>query len=346
MSERDGNPDESTPERGVDRGRRRFLRLAGGGALGLGGARVGYEVTGYGRVFGTNLPEQDLAPLAARRLDTHPFDLTAAGTRLRFDGDAVTLHAADGDRRTTVPVADATPDEAADAGAAYGVSSPLRALSADLDALDAGDVAFEFLDTRAFFDRLADARTRPFTVATLRGEHYRQPSATTVRAFTGRDPRDPEALVDGLADGFREHSHFDVTRYVVGLLQDYLLFDTVPLRAYDAESTAFHTLLDGSTGLYCWEYTVRAIEAFHVAPPHRQTAPVLGAIVRDDRHNHMYAALASAVRADGGLVVPMTFLDYSHSTMYDTYRLRWAFGDGVDAYDDQHRASAIHYSNA
>jgi hypothetical protein len=40
----------------------------------------------------------------------------------------------------------------------------------------------------------------------------------------------------------------------------------------------------------------------------------------------------------------MTFVDYTHSTLYDDFNARGLLGDGVEAYDDRHRATAIEWA--
>jgi hypothetical protein len=85
----------------------------------------------------------------------------------------------------------------------------------------------------------------------------------------------------------------------------------------------------------------------------------MGAVVTDARHKHVYTGLATVVRedeggADGGeggdenaagdLVVPMTFLDYMHSTQYDDLHLRGVLGEGVNAYDRRHRTDDVYWN--
>lgn len=326
---------------GLDR--RRFLGLLGGGALAASGGRVGYEVTGYGTISGTNLLEQDLAPLARRRLALGPFEHDIDDTRVGFDGERLTLAPSDGPAHTLNPFDDPLTEIEA-AGAEVGLGDDLRRFARDVRAMAAGDFVFEFTDVDDFFDRVEPASTRPLTVAALRGANYTDPPREAVREFTNAALSRPRTIVSGLAAGFREHASFDVPRYVVKNIQDHVLLGAVSLEWLVSDDTSFTALADGSTGLYCWEYTLRSIEALHVSPPHEQSPPVFGAIVLDDRHNHMYTGMASVVRTGAGLRIPMTFLDYSHSTLYDTYHLRWLFGDSVDAYDTHHRTSGIHYS--
>jgi len=344
MGRPDGD-DRERPARSTEVSRRDLLKLAGGGAAGAGAARVAYELIGFGTVTGTNLLEQRLGPLARRWLAPAPFDLPLADRRLRFDGDALRVSTGSGDPGATVPVADTDPAAAASAGAAHGLGGPCRELAVDLAAVESGDVTFEFSGYEAFFDRVRDANTRPFTVAALRRNRFRRPAPETVRAFAGVAPADPAALVTGLAEGFADRTRFDAERYVAGTVEDHLLGGAVDLRQHVTGPRTFEAILDGASRLYCTEYAQRAIEAFHLVAPHRQSTPVFCGTVVDHRHTHVYTALASVVREDGNLRVPMTFVDYSHSTMYDTYRVQWALGEGIDAYGERHRASEIRYRN-
>jgi hypothetical protein len=59
--------------------------------------------------------------------------------------------------------------------------------------------------------------------------------------------------------------------------------------------------------------------------------------VRDRRHKHVYNGLATAFLEDG-LTIAVTFLDYTHSTLYHDFRLI-----GLAAYDEWHRADEIHW---
>ncbi|WP_152040856.1 hypothetical protein [Salinigranum salinum] len=337
--------DESGGSPGTTHGwsRRRVLGLIGGSVFGAGAARVVYELLGFGTVTGTNLTEQELGPIARRHLEPSPFALTFSDRRLVFDGTSVGVETGTGDRIAGRPVPDTTREATASVGAPTDPEARLGRLATDLGAIEAGRYTFEFTTNDVFFDRLRDAQTRPVTVAALRSDRFRRPSRETVRRFAGVAPRDPAALVAGLAEGFRRRTHFDTPRYVAGNVQDHLLGDAVSLRQHVRGGTEFEGIVEGSTGLYCYEYTLRSIEAFHAVAPHQQVTPVFGAYVSDRRHNHAFTGLASVVRENGSLRIPMTFLDYSHSTMYDTYHLRGVFGDGVDAYDERHRASRISY---
>lgn len=325
--------------------RRRFLELVGGGAIGLGAVRVLYELTGFGVVSGTNVTEQSIASYARRRLDPSAFEVALGGYLVGFDGETVALRTHGGDPATTIPVVDVDPEAVAARAEPYGLGGPVGDLAADLEALAAGDVTFEVSSYESFFDRVDGADARPLTIAALRGRGFRRPDLGALRGFTGVEPQQTRDLVTGLADGFAQHTHFDTERYVAGNVQDHLLRGAVDLRGRLREPTTFEAIHEGSTGLYCWEYALRSVEAFHAVDPHRQSTPVFGVIVGDDRHNHAYSGLASVIREDGEVRIPMTFLDYSHSTLYDTYHLDVLLGPGVDAYNGGHRVTSIHYQN-
>jgi hypothetical protein len=162
-----------------------------------------------------------------------------------------------------------------------------------------------------------------------------------VARFVDADLAKPEPVLRGLASGFREHAHYDAGRYVAGAVQDNVIFGAANLRESFREPVGFRALLaDDGTGMFCYEFTNRSIEALHAVPAPEQRVPVIGARVMDTRHKHAYTAVASVVR-DGGLRVPMTFVDYTHATMYDDFNARGVLGEGLEAYDDRHRATAI-----
>lgn len=335
----DGDRDSNASAPVADLSRRSVLRLVGAGAIGAGAARVIYEYTGFGTVTGTNLTEQRLGAIARRNLGPSPFALRLPNRRLVLDGRSIELRDETGERVDAVSIADG---ESVDSDR---LEEPLSELAADLRAIDEGEFAFEFSGCDEFFQRLRDARPRPFTVAALRGRRFRRPSRETVRRFAGVDPSDPASLVTGLAEEFGERTHFDYTRLVAESVQENLLIGAVPIKERFREPTHLDAILDGTSGLYCYEYMLRSIEAFHAVAPHRQTVPVFGAIVLDPRHNHAYTGLASVVRENGEVRIPMTFLDYYYSTLFDNLGLQGRFGEGADAYNEYHRAANIHYRN-
>lgn len=322
--------------------RRQALTAFGGAVTGLAGAKAADNaVLGYGVLTGTNLVEQDLAGLVAERLEPSPFDVTVGGVRVEFTGDAVRV--ADAERRETLQLAETTPEDAAEVDSAFDLQqSPLERLAVDLPAIARGEVSFEFDGYRSFFDRLEAVETRPFAVESLRDRRWIGADPGTVESFASASPTDPRAIVDGLAEGFREHTYYDAARYVAGSIEDNVLAGAGDLREPFRSPTSFEAIEAGEdTGLFCWELTHRSMEALQAVPAHRQAPPVFGWEVFDDRHGHMYTAIGSALRADDELVLPITFVDYSRSTWYDDFHVRRLFGEGVNAYDRRHRATRI-----
>ncbi|PSP79908.1 hypothetical protein BRC88_07260 [Halobacteriales archaeon QS_4_69_225] len=326
-----------------DVSRRRFLAGAGGTLAGGAAARAADNaLLGYGELgYGTNLLEQDLAGLVADSLRMW-YDERVAGRRLRvIDGDVV-VSTADGGRRLALRAdAEAT---AADLDADLGLGGRLEALYADASDLVAGEYELTFGRPAAFFERVAGADPRPEAVTAMRGRTDRRVDPDVVERFAGVSPRRPAATVDGLVDAFREHASYDIPRYLAGSVEDNVLLGAVDLRAPFEERTDLEGLLtDDDAGLFCYELTVRSMEALQAVAPHVQRAPVAAAYVRDARHKHVYTGVASAIREDGDLVVPMTFVDYTHSTVYDDLGVASVAGRGLAAYDDRHRATHVQW---
>lgn len=328
--------------------RREALRAVGGGGLALGaGKALDNVVVGYGVIVGTNLLEQDLAALADETLAPSPVIMrNADGRRLVYtvgrarvvdEQDRVVL-----DRRLP----------GAGDGAARGATTaidlpgdPLAVLEADLPVIAAGDHRFSFHDPADFFDRLDGATHRPATVAALRGHRFDPADRQTVRQFADAEPADPWAVIEGMKMGFREHSGYDITRYLAGSVEDNLLGGIVDLRGPFESPTDFEAILAGeNSGLFCYTFAHRSIEALHASPARHQDPPVFAGVVTDPRHKHAYTVVASAVREDGDLVIPVTFVDYTHSTLYDDLNLRGILGEGLAAYDARHRADRIDWN--
>lgn len=318
--------------------RRHVLTALGSGIAGLLGAKaVDNAVLGYGRLTGTNLLEQPLDGLAGAELRPTPFSVVLAGTTVTYDGARIRLGADGGS--VSVPATDI--DQVRAIEHEHGLAGdPLAQLATDLAAVADDAVRFAFVDRASFIDRLGASATRPITVAALRGRGFRRPSPEIVRSFAGTDPANTAALVAGLAAGFRSHTHYDTGRYLRRSIQRNLLFDRVSLDRPSA--TDYGTIAgEGRTPMLCWDYAYRSIEAFHVVPPHRQTLPVMGAVITDRRHGHVYTGLASVVRDGNGLEIPMTFLDYRDAILRDDRRAGLRTGDEVNAYDTRHRATRI-----
>ncbi|GAB3032889.1 hypothetical protein [Natronobiforma cellulositropha] len=327
----------------VDLTRRQVL-AAGGGVAALGSGRAVYNVfLGYDRFTGTNLRRQDLDPLVANGLrPSERHVATVDGYRIEHHDWTVSVRERGADDPVaTFALSRADRERAAAVDADLGLTDgPLEQLVSDLRALAAGEVRFVYDSYPDFFEYARSGETRPYTVAAVRG--YREADPDLIAAFAGADPRDPEALAEGLVEGFREHTNYDVGRYVAGSVEDNVLFGARDLRGHFESPTDFEALLAGEDGgLFCYELARRSVDAFQAVSALEQSPPVVGGFVLDERHKHVYTILVSFLREDGDLVVPVTFLDYTHSTLYDDLRLRRVLGEGLDAYDTRHRVTAV-----
>lgn len=331
----------------IDLSRREALLALGSGGLALGaGKAVDNVLLGYGVLVGTNLIEQDLAALARERLAPSPATVPLGDHRLVYRPDRIVVGNRAGERVADLRVSEATVDQARDLETELGLSGdPLSSLIADLRAVDDGRHRFVFSDPDAFFDRVDSGDSRPMTVAALRGNRFHTPAPELIETFTEAEPSDPAAVVEGLATGFREYSRYDIPRYVAGSAEDHLLLGAVDLRSRFESPATFEAILAGENdGLFCYEFAHRSVEALHAVPPHRQDVPVFSAVATDNRHKHAYTGVASAVREDGELLLPMTFVDYTHSTLYDDLELRGILGEGLAAYDERHRTDGIYWN--
>jgi len=315
--------------------------LLGGASLGLVGAgRAVYNtILGYGQFgMGTNLKEQDLAPIAAERLGP-TYHESVGGIDVRLDGDVITVS---GDERLDLGADNWA--AAAELDSAFGLGGRLEALFSDVSAIRSSAYAFEFHDPTAFFDRLEGAETRPEAVTAVRSNRDRIVDPAVVERFADADPADPAAVLRGLVDGFREHTSYDTPRYLAGSIEDNVIFGASDLRQHFEDDVGFGALLEGDeTGIFCWELVYRSIEALQAVSADRQSAPIAACYVSDRRHKHAYTGLVSAIAENGELRFPMTFVDYTYSTLYDDFAVRGLFGEGLDAYDDSHRASEMYW---
>ena len=323
-----------------DVSRRRFLAGAGATLGGVGAAKAIHNTTlGYGQFgMGTNLHEQDLTSVVSERLQP-VYDETFDGTRLRLVENGVTAWNADGTHRLDFTT---DLDEVRELDAEIGLGGRLTALFVDGRALSAGDYTFEFSQPEPFFERVAASDVRPDAVAAIRGGRDRAVDQGIVERFADADPENVEALVDGLVTGFREHAGYDIPRYLAGSVEDNVVFGTVDLRKHFEGEVTFEAILENDgTGLFCWELVHRSMDALQAVGPWDQTVPVATCYVSDRRHKHAFTGVASAVREDGNLVFPMTFLDYTHSTLYDDLHLTGVTAEGLAAYTDGHRADEV-----
>lgn len=325
----------------MDIGRRRALKLLGGGVTALAGFKaLDNVVLGYGVLVGTNLHDQDLASVAGDTFGPQAESFALGDARVRLGEEELTVSSEAGE--STLGRTDVERARAVDAE--HGLDGALVEFVHDAAAIDAGDVRFEFSTVEAFFERCRDAESRPGVVEASRGPWFRETPVETVERFTEADAADPETLVHGLTAGFRQYADYDVERYLAGSVEDNVLFGAADLRSSFADPVAFDALLaNGETGMFCYEFVFRSIEAFHARPAREQSVPVVAGYVRDARHKHAYTVLASVVREDGDLVVPATFVDYTHTTLYDDLYVRGVMGEGLEAYNTRHRATEIRW---
>ncbi|MFO7926604.1 MAG: hypothetical protein ACQET5_02280 [Halobacteriota archaeon] len=320
---------------------RRRVLLAGGTSLAaIGGGRALYNTTlGYGQFGrGTNLEAQDLPSVVTEHLSPR-YDEEIEGTQVQADGNAVFVGETD-----WLTFDEGTSREAAELDAEFGLDDRLRSLFDDLSAFHAGEYTFEFHQPSGFFDRFDDGEPRREVVTAIRRYADRTVDPAIVEQFTGTDPSDVAELVAGLTEGFRKHTSYDVPRYLAGSIEDNVIFGAADLREHFEDDVTFEALLESEgTGIFCWELVYRSIEGFQALRPTRQSIPVAACYVSDRRHKHAFTGLLSALRVDGELRLPMTFLDYTHSTLYDDVRVTRILGEGLAAYDDGHRADEVYW---
>lgn len=331
---------EETGDNGLSR---RQLLSGGAGALAaVGAGRAIHNTTlGYGEFgMGTNLREQELPSLVTERLSTD-YEETIDGTRVRFDDSTVVVGE---DDESHLSLAEDDRDDAAEIDRTVGLNGRLEELFVDLAAFHAGEYTFEFHRPEAFFDRFEGADSRPDLVTAIRGDRDGTVDPAVVEKFADADPADPPALVEGLVGGFREYTSYDVPRYVAGSIEDNVVFGAVDLRQHYEGDVDFGSLLEaGETGIFCWELVFRSEEALQAVPAPKQSIPVAACYVSDVRHKHAFTGVLGAIREGGALRLPMTFLDYTHSTLYDDLHATAILGKGLAAYNDDHRADEIYW---
>ncbi|MFD1645971.1 hypothetical protein [Haloarchaeobius litoreus] len=349
-----GNAGNGGNGRGGTRVTRRRALTALGTTVGFAGSAKAIDnvFVGYGIVEGTNLVDQDLATVVGQRLQPRN-----TWTRVRDNDlvvhDGVAFLEGDGVDES-LDLATATRADAREIDDELGVElfEPLvadhetLARMRDTNAAEVDGVRFEFSTYEPFFERVREGNARPGSVARLRENRYTDVDPATVEAFAEADPRDPKAVVDGLVPAFRGHTSYDIPRYAAGSVEDNVLLGSVDLRQHFESPTDFAALEDGrNSGMFCYEFVYRSVEALHSVSAYDQTTPVFGGRVYDERHKHEFTAIGSVLRESDELVIPMTFVDYTHSTLYDDLMLRGVMGRGLEAYNDRHRATDIFWNN-
>lgn len=358
--------------------RREALKVLGAVGVGAGTTRaVDNVLLGYGTVGGTNLRDQDLTPLLTEHIRPRRWDYVKSGGRLSFSGRTLTVTGKH--EETSLNPWKASGESAREAEGVHDLPGhPVAEIVADLGAIAAGDAMFTFHDPDEFFDRVESAPSRDYTVDALRGAGVEAVEPTTIHEFTEANPASPRAVVAGLVDGFRHHTYYDVPRYAAGAVKYNLLFGLYDPREHFEEPVDFDSLLtaDDETGMFCNEFTDRSLEALHALPAPDQTIPVAGVSVADWRHKHVYTGIVSVIRwpdtsdepgggtiaesgpsegngrtardtagsGDGVLEVATTFVDYTHTTLYDDFNLTGLLGEGLGAYNRRHRADGIFWT--
>lgn len=316
--------------------RRRLLGLAGGvGALGAAKA-VDNVLLGY-ELLGTNLHKQDLAALFTATLTDRVYQVERNGvTVLEFDDTLRLADAATGAVLAEHRWSKLTASDRRAIDARHGLDGLVADLAGLLDALASGAVSFTFCSHETFFERVTGAAHDEPAVELLRGFPAADPA--TVEAFVGRDPRTPAGVVPALVEAFRERTHYDLARYGAGAVQFNLAGNAADLRAPFREDTGFDALAAGGVGMFCEEFARRSVEALHAPSVAAQSPPVFGGLVVDDRHKHVYTTVGTVLQDDAGPEIVATFVDYTHTTLYDDLGLVGVLGEGLDAYNRRHRA--------
>lgn len=311
--------------------RRQLLRHGVGGGVTIGMAKALHNTTiGYGHFgVGENLRTQDLAAIAGANfrvpqvaeMEIDGYDVALAGESIRYRTDT----------------------EEWQNGRDPDAPDWVTRFAADVDDLRAGAFTFTFAGVEDFFSSVPDADLRAPAVEVLRGSNYARTNPDAIAEFVGTSPGDAEAIVRGLVPAFREHSRYDAPRYLAGSIDDNVLPVDADLRAPFRPSVRFDAITESTepVGLFCGEFTILANRAIRSVPATSQSPPLYGLIVRDRRHKHVYNGFGSVRRTADGLELPITFVDYTHTTVYDDFNLTRLLGSGFDAYTTRHRADTI-----
>lgn len=321
--------------------RRRFLGLLGGGAATVGaGKAIHNAVIGYGKLTGTNLTEQDLIAVSSQPFP-QPSDIsvqsdaTVTHTDTEMMVETQSTYKYPYNQETSV--SDFPPT------LSKSEKERLSATHSDLHDLYTQNFTFKPKSVTNFFETISN-QVNPYTVSALRGERYKSVQAETIAEFTGTSPTKTQETVTKLAQELRNQTDYDIPRYLAGSVQDNILFGAVDLREPFRSEVSFNNLVktDDSIGMFCYEFTWRSIEALHSTPAYAQSLPVFAATVIDDRHKHVYTLIGTVYRTkNGDLKIPLTFVDYTHVVLYDDIHARSVLGEGLNAYNERHRATDI-----
>lgn len=324
--------------------RRQLLAGGGVGVASVGTAKTADNILiGYGHLSGTNLTQQNLVPIANAGFSPASFEIQRDDIAFIFDGAKIRLIGTDYDETLSATEGDTGAAREMDRHNSFS-GTPVLELVEDLTAFVDGKFEFEFFSVPEFFSRVSEGTTRPYTALAFRGSSRSTPHHTVIREFAAVEPTAVKELIDGLADGFRHYTRYNAERYIARSIQSNLLFNTVSLDSPFTHQTAFEEIMDDpKTPFLCWDFTERSIEAFHAVSPVRQDVPIIAGRVDDARHGHVYTALATVLRQDSSLRIPVTFLDYRNAILFDSGPLSLVFDPDVGAFDARHRATRIRW---
>lgn len=325
-------------DRFPDISRRTLLAALASLAVGAGAGNAVYRSEFVPRVgYGTNLLNQDIDSKLDRRLRPRNFTVEVDGATVSSTASRVSVDV-DGESHS-VRHTDAEGAEEIDEDLALdGVSAEVVK---GRSALEEGSYEFELHDLDGFFERSSETPTSPWTVELLRGEYDDVPPSEVEDLAT--DPTGSRDLVNSLMKLFRNETSYDLRRYAVGGVEN--TFPGVEgLRDRLQREVDFDAIAEGDVDLFCWEYTSRVGEAVHSVPAHRQTPPLAVVEVVDRHHGHVYNGLVSAVEADDGVVLPVTFVDYTFSTLYHSLSRTSESDERLNAFDARHRADEIYWN--
>ena len=306
--------------------RREVLKRGVQGSLSLGIAKALHNTTiGYGHFgLGDNLHDQDLHALLEQGIRLpYTSERSIDGYRVKRQRNDLTYNN-DGDWHEISP------------------SSPqsLQDMATAVSHIDAGSFSASFSDPNTFFETCTHHTPNPHVVESIRANRLPPADPSRVETVTGVSPSDSKRTVSGLIEGFREHGAYDIPRYLAGSIEDNVIVGAADLREPFLPEESFEELLsqDEAVGLFCGELTRLSIRAMHAMPATEQSPPLFGFYVLNRRHKHAYTGFGTAIVDDDNLHLPITFVDYTHTTLYHDLHIDRFFDDPENAYTEWQRA--------
>ncbi|PSP99713.1 hypothetical protein BRC89_03640 [Halobacteriales archaeon QS_4_70_19] len=337
----DDDPANEEPDTGRSVSRRQVLAGAAAATGIASAATVNRFLLGYGTLSGTNVTEQSLSDLASAPFAAGTRTVSVPGGQLELTGDRLTLVGTDS---AACHLPETTPERGAELAAQVDIDpEPVRQVVADVRSVRRGNVRFAPVRFDEFSDAVARGRPRPATTGLLRSPRAVVAPAD-VWAFVGEPTTAPTDLLRRLAERFHETTAYDLTRFAGNVVENRLPGGN-PRRPLSESS--FSTLrTDDADGLLCWDYTRRGVEAIHAVPALDGRPAAAATPARDDRHGHVFMALAAVTRrGDGVPAVVVTFVEFVHSALYGDVGLRGALGADLNAYDELHRVTSLPWWN-